>query len=132
MTWTGRDPQLTEPVPVTSGYRQGSVSGARVLGLERAPQRGPWRGLVFLSLLMLVILVGGGLFVGPRLRDAAYDIARTNPQFMRMPMVPDIVRERLGDRLMQPAGDRAIRVKFTIEAGQGVSEIARIFGKCTP
>lgn len=125
MTWSGRDPQLTEPVPVTGGYRQGSVSGARVRGLERAPQRGPWRGLVFLALLMGVILVGGALFVGPRLRDAAYDIARSNPQVMRMPMVPDIVRERLGDRLTQPAGDRAIPVKFTIEAGQGVNEIAR-------
>lgn len=125
MTWSGRDPQLTEPVPVTSGYRQGSVSGARVRGLERAPQRGPWRGLVFLALLMVALLVGGGLFAGPRLRDVAYDLARSNPQVMRMPMVPDVVRERLGDRLVQPAGDRAIPVKFTIEAGQGVSEIAR-------
>lgn len=125
MTWTGRDPQLTEPMPVTSGYRQGSISGARVRGLERAPQRGPWRGLVFLAVLMAVILVGGGLFVGPRMRDAAFDLARSNPQVMRMPMVPDIVRERLGDRLTQPAGDRAIPVKFKVEAGQGVSEIAR-------
>jgi len=125
VTWSGRDPQLTEPVPVTSGYRQGSVSGARVRGLERAPQRGPWRGLVFLALLMVALLVGGGLFAGPRLRDVAYDLARSNPQVMRMPMVPDVVRERLGDRLVQPAGDRAIPVKFTIEAGQGVSEIAR-------
>ncbi len=125
MTATGRDPQVTEPLPVTSGYRQGSVSGARVRGLERAPQRGPWRGLVFLVVLMLVIVVGGVVFAGPRLRDAAYDLAGSNPQVMRMPLVPDIVRERLGDRLRQPAGDRAIPVKFTVEAGQGVSEIAR-------
>lgn len=125
MTWSGRDPQLSEPMPVTNGYRQGSVSGARIRGLERAPQRGPWRGLVFLALLMVVILVGGVVVAGPRLRDAAYDLAGSNPQVMRMPMVPDIVRERLGDRLNQPAGDRAIPVKFTVEAGQGVREIAR-------
>lgn len=112
-------------MPVTNGYRQGSVSGARIRGLERAPRRGPWRGLVFLALLMVVILVGGVVVAGPRLRDAAYDLAGTNPQIMRMPMVPDIVRERLGDRLSQPAGDRAIPVRFTVEAGQGVSDIAR-------
>jgi len=125
MTWSGRDPQLGEPLSVTNGYRQGSVSGAQIRGLERAPQRGPWRGLVFLALLMLVIVVGGVAFAGPRLRDAAYDLAASNPQVMRMPLVPDIVRERLGERLNQPAGDRAIAVKFTVDAGQGVSEIAR-------
>lgn len=125
MTWTGRDPQLSEPMPVTNGYRQGSVSGARVRGLERAPRRGPWRGFVFLALLMAVILVGGVVFAGPRLRDMAFDLARSNPQMMRMPMVPDIVRERLGAGIDQPAGDRAIPVKFKVEAGQGVSEIAR-------
>jgi UPF0755 protein len=125
MTWSGRDPQLTEPLPVTSGYRQGSVSGARVRGLERAPRRGPWRGLVFLALLMAVIVVGGVVVAGPRLRDAAYDLAGSNPQLMRMPLVPDIVRERLGERISQPAGDRAIPVKFTVDAGQGVSEIGR-------
>jgi UPF0755 protein len=125
VTWSGRDPQLTEPVSTTNGYRQGSVSGARVRGLERAPRRGPWRGLVFLAVLMAVLLVGGAVFAGPRLQDAAYDLAGSNPQIMRMPMVPDIVRQRLGERLEQPAGDRAIPVKFTVEAGQDVSEIGR-------
>ncbi len=125
MTWTGRDPQLTEPMPITSGYRQGSVSGAQVRGLERAPRRGPWRGLVFLAVLIAAIFVGGVLFAGPRLQDIAYDLAGSNPQVMRMPMVPDIVRERLGARLEQPAGDRAIPVKFRVDAGQDVSEIAR-------
>lgn len=125
MTWTGRDPHLTEPLSPTNGYRQGSISGARIRGLERAPQRGPWRGLVFLALLMVAILVGGVVVAGPRLRDMAYDLAGSNPQMMRMPMVPEIVRERLGDRLDQPAGDRAIPVKFKVEAGQGVGDIAR-------
>lgn len=125
MTLAGRDPQATETLPVTSGYRQGSVSGARVRGLERAPRRGPWRGLVFLVLLMAAIVVGGALFAGPRLADAAYDLAGSNPQIMRMPLVPEIVRQRLGDRLTQPAGDRAIPVKFKVEAGQDVAEIAR-------
>jgi UPF0755 protein len=125
MTWTGRDPQLGEPMPVTNGYRQGSVSGAQVRGLERAPRRGPWRGLVFLALLMVVVVVGGALFAGPRLQDAAFDLAASNPQVLRMPMVPDVVRDRLGDRMNQPAGDRAIPVKFKVEAGQSVSDIGR-------
>jgi UPF0755 protein len=125
MTWSGRDPHLTEPMPVTNGYRQGSVSGAQVRGLERAPRRGPWRGLVFLAILMAVIVVVGGTIVGPRLRDAAYDLAASNPQIMRMPVVPDIVRDRLGDRVGQAASDRAIPEKFLVEAGQGVGEISQ-------
>jgi UPF0755 protein len=125
MTWSGRDPQLTEPMPVTNGYRQGSISGAQVRGLERAPRRGPWRGLVFLAILIIAVLVGGAVFAAPRLRQAAFDIAGTNPQVLRMPMVPDVVRERLGERLDQPAGDRAIPVKFTVDAGQNVSDIGR-------
>jgi UPF0755 protein len=126
MTWTGRgDPSLTEPVPMTRGHRQGSVSSAELRGLERAPKRGPWRGFVFLVLLIVAILVGGAVLVGPRFRDAAYDLAKTNPQIMRMPLVPDIVRDRLGDRLEAPAGDRAIPQRFTVAAGQGVADIAR-------
>ena len=87
MTWTGRDPQLTEPMPVTNGYRQGSISGAQVRGLERAPRRGPWRGLVFLIVLVAVIVVGGGVFGAQRLRDFAFDFAASNPQVMRMPLL---------------------------------------------
>jgi len=110
---------------MTRGHRQGSVSSAELRGLERAPKRGPWRGFVFLVLLIVAILVGGAVLVGPRFRDAAYDLAKTNPQIMRMPLVPDIVRDRLGDRLEAPAGDRAIPQRFTVAAGQGVADIAR-------
>src|SRR4249919_2285199 len=100
MTSTGkREPSMTEPVASTRGQRQGSVSGGELLGLRRARPRGAWRGVVFLVVLMAVLVVGGGIFAGPRLRDAAYDLARSNPQVMRLPMVPDIVRQRLGDAL---------------------------------
>ncbi|MBX3032084.1 MAG: endolytic transglycosylase MltG [Chloroflexi bacterium] len=126
MTWVGRgEPSLTEPVPVARTRRQGSVSSAELLGLERARTRGPWRGLVFLALLMAAILVGGGVFAGPRLRDMAFDVARSNPQAMRLPMIPDIVRDRLGDGAFAAAGERATTIKFTVQGGQGVAQVAR-------
>ena len=126
MTLSGRgEPSLTDAVTGTHPQRQGSISGGELLGLKRARPRGPWRGLVFLVVVMLVIVVGGGVFVGPRLREAAYDLARSNPQIMRLPMVPEIVRERLGDKLTTPAGTRATPVKFTVEGDQSVAQIGR-------
>jgi len=126
MTWTGRgDPSLTEPVASTRGQRQGSVSSSELLGLKRARPRGPWRGLVFLVLLMTAIVVGGALVVGPRMRDAAYDLARSNPQVMRLPFVPGIVKERLGASIDTPAGNRATPVKFTIDGGETVGQVGR-------
>ena len=121
VTWTGRgDPTLTEPVTSAHVQRQGSVSSRELLGLKRARPRGPWRGLVFLALLMAVIVVGGVVVVGPRLRDAAYDISKSNPQLMRLPFVPEIVKERLGANLDTPFSNRATPVKFTIEGGETV------------
>ncbi len=126
MTWTGRgDPSLTDAVPGTRGQRQGSVSSRELLGLQPARPRGPWRGLVFLVVLMLVIVVGGIVVAGPKVRDSAYDLARSNPQVMRLPLVPDIVRERLGASIDTPAGTRATPVKFTIDGGETVGQVGR-------
>ena len=116
---------MTEPVASTRGQRQGSVSSSELLGLKRARPRGPWRGLVFLALLMVVIVVGGVVFVGPKLRDVAYDLSRSNPQVMRLPLVPDVVRDRLGATLITPASNRGTPVKFTIEGGETVGQIGR-------
>ena len=121
----GEQPSTTEPVTSTRGQRQGSVSSRELLGLRRVRTRGPWRGLVFLAVLVAIIVVGGVVFAGPRLRDTAYDLARSNPQAMRLPMVPDIVRERLGATLTTPAGTRASPVKFTIEGGETVGQVGR-------
>jgi UPF0755 protein len=126
VTWTGRgEPSLTEPVTSTRGQRQGSVSSSELLGLKRARPRGPWRGLVFLVAVMLVIVVGGGVVLGPRLQDAAYDLARSNPQVMRLPMIPDVVRGRLGDKLTTAAGTSGTPVKFTVSGGESVGQIGR-------
>jgi UPF0755 protein len=126
VTASGRgDPALTDPVTGTHAQRQGSISSSELRGLKRARPRGPWRGLVFLVVLMVVIVVGGGLLAGPRLRDAAYDLARSNPQVMRLPMVPDVVRERLGATLTTPVSTRGTPVKFTVGGSDSVREIGR-------
>ena len=65
------------------------------------------------------------MVVGPRLRDAAYDISKSNPQLMRLPFVPEIVKERLGAKLDTPFGNRATPVKFTIEGGETVGQVGR-------
>jgi UPF0755 protein len=74
---------------------------------------------------MVVLIVGGGVLLGPRLKEAAYDMARSNPQMMRLPMVPEVVRERLGEKLTTPAGIRGTPVKFTVGGGETVGQIGR-------
>jgi UPF0755 protein len=73
---------------------------------------------------MAAILIGGAAFAGPRLGSMAFDLARTNPQVMQLPLVPDIVRDRLGAAAFEAAGDRATVIKFKVQAGQGVGQVA--------
>ena len=134
VTWTGRgEPSLTEPVTGTRGQRQGSISSSELLGLKRARPRGPWRGLVFLVVLMLVIVVGGGVFVGTQ---AARGGLRPGPLQPPGHAPADGARTSSGngsgDKLTTPAGTRATPVKFTVEGGETVGQIGRALASAGP
>jgi UPF0755 protein len=74
--------------------------------------------------LLVGIAAAAYVFMGPTLRDVAYRLASDNPQTLRLPLVGDLVRARLGDDLTSAvSGDDTI-VPFTVEAGQSLEQIA--------
>ena len=119
MTWTGRgEPSATEPV--TRGQRQGSVSSARAAGTRARPP--PWAVAgPRVPAVLMVVIVGGGGAARPgtaRCRMPHTTLARSNPQVMRLPFVPDVVRERLGAVADHPGRrPRRRRIKFTVDGG---------------
>ena len=46
-----------------------------------------------------------------------------NPGIIRMPIVADLLRAELGDRLGKPAGSEDRKVEFVIDQGQGIDTI---------
>jgi UPF0755 protein len=124
MTFGGRgDPGATDQVG-TRGHRQGSVSSRELLGIEPAERgSGTWRGVLFLGVLTLALLVVVIVVAGPQFREVAFNIARDNPQAMRLPFVGDVVRDRLGAALTTPAGEDDTPRPFLVEPNQSVSRI---------
>ncbi|MFN8620549.1 MAG: endolytic transglycosylase MltG [Chloroflexota bacterium] len=107
------------------GNRQGSISARELRGDTRSRKHSGWSGVLFLALLVLV--VGGGALVvlGPVYKDFAFNLAKGNPQALKLPMVPDIVKERLGDELRIAAGSDDTPTDFTVAAGQSIAQIGQ-------
>ena len=76
-------------------------------------------------LLVLAVAVGAAVLLLPMLRGALVEQARANPQLLRVSIVADLVRDELGDVLVEPAGDDPSPVVVTIEPGMSVPAIAR-------
>ena len=103
------------------GNRQGSISARELRGDTRSRKTSGWGGVAFLAVLLLVIVGGAVVVLGPVYKDFAFNLARTNPQALSLPLVPDLIRERLGDSLRTPA-DAADDdpVAFVVQAGASI------------
>jgi len=107
-----------------SGQRVGIVEGWE---LRRARQRGTgsgaWKGLIFIVVALGLLVVGGWIAARPVLGPAVTGLFEENPGIIRMPIVADLLRAELGDRLGAPAGSEDREVKFVIDSGQSIDEI---------
>jgi len=103
------------------GNRQGSISARELRGDTRSRARSGWGGVAFLGVLLLIIVGGAVVVLGPVYKDFAFNLARTNPQALRLPLVPDVIRERLGAALRTPAdaGDDD-PVSFVVPTGASI------------
>ncbi len=114
-------PQTPQP---RSGQRVGIVEGWE---LRRARQRdansGAWKGLLFVVVLLIGLVVGGWIVARPVIGPAVTGLFEQNPGILNMPIVADLLRAELGDRLGRPASSEATEVKFVIDPGQTVDEI---------
>lgn len=107
--------------PYSRGQRQGSVSARELRGDTRSRRTTGWGGVAFLLILVLVIGGGAVIVLGPVYRDFAYNLARTNPQALSLPLVTDIIRDRMGSSLRTAAGTDETPVSFTVPAGATIT-----------
>lgn len=107
------------------GNRQGAISARELRGDTRARKHSGWSGVLFLGLLVLVIVGGALIVLGPVYKDFAYNLAKSDPRALSLPMVPDIVKDRLGDQLRLPASDDDTPMTFVVEAGQSIDQIGQ-------
>lgn len=107
-----------------SGQRVGIVEGWE---LRRARQRdansGAWKGLIFVVVLLVGLVIGGWIVARPVIGPAVTGLFEQNPGVLHMPIVADLLRAELGDRLGKPASAEATEIKFVIDSGQTVDEI---------
>jgi UPF0755 protein len=106
-----------------SGQRVGIVEGWELRqAQQRSANSGAWKGLAFVVIALAVLVVGGWIVARPVLGPAVTRLFEENPGVIRMPIVADLLRAELGDRIGRPAGeDREVR--FVIDQGQTIDEI---------
>jgi UPF0755 protein len=113
-----------QPPQPRSGQRVGIVEGWEI---RRARQRdansGAWKGLLFVVVLLIGLVIGGWIVARPVIGPAVTGLFEQNPGILNMPIVADLLRAELGDRLGKPASSEATEVKFVIDPGQTVDEI---------
>lgn len=114
-------PQMPKP---RSGQGVGIVEGWE---LRRARQRdansGAWKGLLFVVILLIGLVIGGWVVARPVIGPAITGLFEQNPGILHMPIVADLLRAELGDRVNAPASSEQNEVKFVIDAGQTVDQI---------
>ena len=107
-----------------SGQRVGIVEGWEV---RRARQRetgpGAWKGVIFIVVALGLLVVGGWIAARPVLGPAVTGLFAENPGIIRMPIVADLLRAELGDRLGTPAGSEDREVRFVVDHGQSIDQV---------
>ena len=107
-----------------SGQRVGIVEGWELRqARQRRANSGAWKGLAFVLVALVVLVVGGWIAARPVLGPAVTGLFEDNPGIIRVPIVADLLRAELGDRLGAAAGSEDREVRFVIDQGQSIDEI---------
>jgi UPF0755 protein len=110
--------------PQRGASRVGIVEGWELRRTRRRNgNAGAWKGLIFVAGFLIVLVVGGWLAARPIIGPAVTGLFEENPGVMNMPIVADLLRAELGDRVGKPASSEETEVKFVIESGQSVDDI---------
>lgn len=84
---------------------------------------GGWKGLAFVVAVIAVLVVGGWFAIRPTLGPILTGLFEDNPGIIRIPVVADLLRADLADRLDKPAGNSTKAVRFVIEQGDTIAQI---------
>ena len=109
-------PATWQPDPRRGGNSRRTRGGSGIAGVLRF--------LVFALVLGGLVLVVALTALRPLVRDAVAGWGYDNPSALRIPFVAELVRERLGPELTQPATNDPSEVVFTVRAGDTVDAVA--------
>ena len=116
--------QATPERGTTSGRIPEAFRNGRGPG-QRAPRaRGGRSGILVLLGFAAIVLLVLVTIVGPALGGFARGLAQSNPDSLRLPFMPDLVRAQLGSALTDPAGTDDTPIRFEVPAEAGISEVA--------
>ena len=90
---------------------------------QRDANSGAWKGLIFVVGLIVVLVVGGWMVARPVIGPAVTGLFEQNPGILDMPIVADLLKAELNDRVDRPAGSEDREVRFVIDPGQTVDQI---------
>lgn len=90
----------------------------------RDKSRGRLRGILFLLVTALVVLVLAVTVGVPALGRFARGVAQSNPEALRLPFMADLVKGQLGDGLTRPAGTDSAPISFQVAPGASAQEVA--------
>lgn len=102
--------------PRRGGVRRRGRAGNGLLGLLRF--------VVFAFILAGVVLAVALTALRPLVSDALVGWGYDNPVALRIPLVAELVRERLGARLTEAPSEDATPVTFTVQPGDNVPSVA--------
>ena len=89
----------------------------------RNANSGAWKGLAFVAITLVVLVVGGWFAARPILGPAITELFQQNPGIIRIPVVADLLNAELADRVDRPAGSDETPIRFQVEEGQSIDEI---------
>lgn len=84
---------------------------------------GAFKGLFFVGVALLLIVVGGWYAARPMVAPAVESLFEDNPGIVNVPLVSDLLGAAYADRVDTPAGSSDEEVEFVIESGQSVEQI---------
>ncbi len=84
---------------------------------------GAFKGLVFVVVALLLIVVGGWFAARPMVGPFLTDVFAESPGIINLPVAGDLIAAEFADRLDKSAADSDREIEFVVETGQSVDEI---------
>jgi UPF0755 protein len=84
---------------------------------------GAWKGLAFVVVTVTFLVIGGWYIGRPYIGTAMAGLFEDNPGIINVPVVSDLLRAELGDRIDAAAGTSDQEIEFIIEPGQTIAVI---------
>ena len=115
---------MTGPAPQGGPGRVGIVENWELRqSKKRDANSGAFKGLIFVVVALLLLVVGGWFAARPVLGPAVSSLFNDFPGLVSVPVASDLLAVEFADRLDSPAGSGEQEIKFVIEPGQTVDDI---------